>query len=588
MKKFMICILWILILTRIIYAAPAKTNIQPLPVLRCDESIKTRDIIPYLGSRQSPGDQIGITWYELQTDGSYGQRIDVDDLGQAHVIWMFMDAAVVNRYIAWNLRYSNGLYYGETQASPSWSGYAHLDIMRDLTSSNQRTVIAYHYNPGSGYYSWIDIDTANAGGAWPNTPRSPFVADHIWPYMAVANNNNLILATGDYGGSIHHLYVSTNEGISWSYITGYDSCALLSLFVRASEKRDTNKVAFVHTRYKTDSVAAGQLDNDVWYSFSDDGGINWGPHINLTNYQPDDTVRAYCNVNAIFDDNDHLHIAWPGRKVDSAGYYEASKIFHWDEYNDTVTVINSPSTYYNEPGGWWITIMEAGDPGAYRLPADQPQLIFDTTTSCLYCLWHGNDDYNDYSAAGYFNGEFYGAYSTDYGITWSDYVNLTNTRTPGAGAGACHDEDYMTACPKVVNDSILITYVEDKDAGAYPHTEGVMTENPVRCWVFPTSLITGIQENKSEIFDSDKMSVYPNPFVKSMNIDFSIGLGAKGIELKIYDATGRLVKSITQLHNYSITWSGDDQGGCKLPAGIYFVELSSGKTKITKKVIKLK
>ena len=539
-----------------------------------------------LNGQQSPGDSIGTTWYDFQANGSFGQRIDVDDLRQAHIIWMLMDAASTWRYIAWNIRYSDGSYYGQTSASPSWSGYGQMDITRDLDPYMQRTVIAYHYNPGGGYYSWIDIDGGNAWGTWPNNMQTPAVNNHIWPYVAAANNNNIILATGDYSGNNNHLHLTTDFGASWSYVTEFDSCATLSQFVRASENTGSNKVVFVHTQFIVDTMAAGTIDNDVYYLLSSDGGITWGPHINITNYQPTDSVRAYCNVNAIFDDNDDLHIAWAGRKV-TDNYYEVSKIFHWDELNDTISLVNSPSIYYNEPGGWWIP-GSIGYPGAWRMPADQPQLVFDTTTSFLYCLWHGNDDYNDVSAAGYFNGELYGSYSTDYGITWSDYVNLTNTRTPGAGAGACHDEDYMTACPKVVNDSILITYVEDKDAGAYPHTEGVMTENPVRCWVFPTSLITGIQENKSEIFDSDKMSVYPNPFVKSMNIDFSIGLGAKGIELEIYDATGRLVKSITQLHNYSITWSGDDQGGCKLPAGIYFVELSSGKTKITKKVIKLK
>jgi hypothetical protein len=597
MKKWAIYILGFLFLTGIILAEPAKPIIHSLPVLRGDELIKARDVVPYVSSRQSPGDIIGYTWYDFQANGSYGQRIDVDDLRQAHIIWMKMDEAATNRYIAWNFRYSDGSYYGETQASPSWSGYGQMDITRDLDPYNQRTVIVYHYNPGPGYYSWVDIDGGNGWGTWPNTPRSPFMPDHIWPYIAVANNNNFVLATGDYSGNNHHLHVSTDEGLTWSYSTGFDSCAILSLFVRASEKRTADKVAFVHTQFITDSVAAGQLDHDVYYMISDDGGITWGPHINITNYQPSDSVRAYCNTNALFDDNDNLHVVWAGRKVDNVYYYQASKIFHWDEFNDTITVVSSPSIYYNEPGGWWIE-GSAGNVGAWHMPADQPQLVFDTTTSYLYCLWHGNDDTTDVSAAGFFNGELYGAYSTDYGITWSDYVNLTNTRSPGAGPGYCYDEDYMTACPKVVTDSIFITYIEDKDAGAYPQTEGVMTENPVRCWVFSSGLIrTGIEEEQSTTleFKEPKLNVNPNPFVKSIVIDFSIGLGAKGIgqsakgtTLKIYNAAGREIKSISQLHHYTITWSGDDEKGYKLPAGIYFIELNTGDTKITEKVVKLK
>ncbi len=548
--------------------------------------------LPFIQGR-GPGDQIGITWYDLQAPGSYGQRIDVDDLRQAHIVWTKMDAGQTTRYGAWNFRYSNGSYYGETQVSNSWSGYVQMDITRDLDPYMQRTVIAYHFNPGSGYYSYIDIDGGNGWGSLPNNPKSIEISDHIWPYIAVANNNNFILATGDYSGNMHHLYLTTDEGISWSYIGGFDSCATLSQFVRASEKRDTNKVAFVHTQFITDTIAGGQIDNDVWYVLSDDGGVIWGPHINITNYQPGDTMRAYCDVNAVFDDNDYLHIVWAGRKIDSAGnYYEASKIFHWDEFNDTITIVNSPSIYYNEPGGWWIE-GSIGDFGAWGLPANHPQLVSDTTNGYLYCLWHGNDDTTDVSAAGFFNGEFYGAYSSDYGITWSDYVNLTNTRTPGVGAGACDDEDYMTACPKVVTDSIFITYIEDKDAGSYVHNEGIATENPVYCWVFWTGLIrTGVDEHTSEPLPATDLSISPNPFREKVCIAYGVGSNAKDINLHIYDASGRLIKSFLRTTPYSLhstlSWDGSDQRGHKLPAGVYFVELNTGDDIISRKVIKLK
>jgi len=566
----------------------------------CVKSIGTEHTytktLPFTQGR-GPGDQIGTTWYDYQANGSYGQRIDVDDLRQAHIVWMKMDAGGTNRYVAWNFRYSNGSYYGETQASISWSGYVQMDITRDLDPDSQRTVIAYHFDPGTGYCSWIDIDAGNGWGAWGSNMSE--VAEHIWPYVAVANNNNFILATGGQTSDSLHLYLITDEG--GSYIGGFDSCACLSQFVRASERRDTNKVAFVHTQFITDTIAGGQMDNDVWYVLSDDGGVTWGPHTNITNYQSGDTVRAYCAVNAVFDDNDYLHIVWAGRRVDSAGYYEASKIFHWDEFNDTITVVNSPSIYYNEPGGWWIE----GSAGSFggHMPADQPQLVSDTTNGYLYCLWHGNDDTTDVSGAGYFNGEFYGSHSTDYGITWSDYVNLTNTRSPGAGPGYCNDEDYMTACPKVVTDSIFVTYIEDKDAGAYPSSEGIATENPVYCWVFWTGLIrTGIEEDQasSSKFQEPILQIIPNPFSKLINISFGIGPNAKGIEhgtegmgLRIYDASGRVVKNFFLPTAYcvvptTIKWSGTDQTGQPVPAGVYFVELIAGDEIITRKVIKLK
>ena len=66
-----------------------KASHEALPKLRGDEKIEQTTSVPYLGGRQSPGDQIGITWYDIQASGSYGQRIVLDDLGQAHVDWMW-------------------------------------------------------------------------------------------------------------------------------------------------------------------------------------------------------------------------------------------------------------------------------------------------------------------------------------------------------------------------------------------------------------------------------------------------------------------------------------------------------------------
>ena len=226
------------------------------------------------------------------------------------------------------------------------------------------------------------------------------------------------------------------------------------------------------------------------------------------------------------------------------------------------------------------------------MPADQPQLIADKDNGLLYCLWHGNDDTTDVSSAGFCNGEIYGAYSLDGGITWSEYVNLTNTRSPGAGPGACFDEDYMTANPYIVRDSIWTTYIEDKDAGAFPMSEGTLTENPVRCWVFPTTMITGIEEYDSNQPAVLSLQVTPNPFLQMTDIRWQMtGTTGNDIDLKIYDASGRLVKSFPLLApdalRATLCWDGTDQHNHPVPAGIYFITLTAGDQKATIKTVKL-
>lgn len=98
------------------------------------------------------------------------------------------------------------------------------------------------------------------------------------------------------------------------------------------------------------------------------------------------------------------------------------------------------------------------------------------------------------------------------------------------------------------------------------------------------------------------LKVYPNPFTGVTNIKCEFALSGhspkSGIEevarIKIIDATGRCVKSFDQSrfqgsnHNYGVCWFGDDDAGCKVPAGVYFCVLEyDGKISCTK-VVKYK
>jgi hypothetical protein len=91
----------------------------------------------------------------------------------------------------------------------------------------------------------------------------------------------------------------------------------------------------------------------------------------------------------------------------------------------------------------------------------------------------------------------------------------------------------------------------------------------------------------------------PNPFKDKLTIAYSIGKeqsapecgGTKGIALKIYDISGRLVKSFTRRfipYAQSLLWSGDDDQGRKVSAGVYFVKLESGGSSLIRKIIRVR
>jgi len=110
-----------------------------------------------------------------------------------------------------------------------------------------------------------------------------------------------------------------------------------------------------------------------------------------------------------------------------------------------------------------------------------------------------------------------------------------------------------------------------------------------------------------------RLEIYPNPFRENTYIKFQIPSliksGTKSFtpldfkystgqvnpeskfSLNIYDATGRLIRQWdyqTMRLLDQIIWSGDDNSGKKLPAGIYFVELKIDKFTEVKKVILLR
>ncbi len=90
----------------------------------------------------------------------------------------------------------------------------------------------------------------------------------------------------------------------------------------------------------------------------------------------------------------------------------------------------------------------------------------------------------------------------------------------------------------------------------------------------------GVEETTEGASATPLMTISPNPFHKTtnINIESATKLGRiEGVELKIYDTSGRLVRIFTLPTVYSIlptvVWDGTDQEGRNLPTGVYFCAL---------------
>ena len=86
--------------------------------------------------------------------------------------------------------------------------------------------------------------------------------------------------------------------------------------------------------------------------------------------------------------------------------------------------------------------------------------------------------------------------------------------------------------------------------------------------------------SSSFVFPSglQNFAVYPNPFSGVTDIRYVMSDKCRGVELKIYDAMGRVVRSFhvgPGAPGGSISWHGDDDAGRKLPGGVYFIHTST-------------
>jgi len=163
---------------------------------------------------------------------------------------------------------------------------------------------------------------------------------------------------------------------------------------------------------------------------------------------------------------------------------------------------------------------------------------------------------------GFANGALY-SLNQDLTLRWSTPITNVNVGGPAIG-----------------NNGILIVCGVGTDVRAY---EGG----------------TGIAEHTTDYMQRVYLEVSPNPFRYTTNIRFSILdtsysiAGFQTPELKIYDASGRLVRDLSGLisvigYQLSVQWDGRDNSGIQVPYGVYFINLTVGVRSITQKVLFIK
>jgi hypothetical protein len=445
----------------------------------------------------SPGRVVGTTYFDFQANGSTGNRIVLDNQSGVHYCWTGSPSESFS---------PRSLYYGFISSNGDslpavaipgldQAGFCNIDVYNGSVnpSVSGDAILGYHNSLSST--DWFGIESSQGTGNFviDSTSFPEGAGISLWPSFSVDINDNIqAVATQSNtgtGGLHYHIYSRKPYGSStWATPIILDTTYNISPVITSSPVSAKSAIAWTSPIFQE----YNQYDNNVMYLESTDG-LSWNVasgRVNITNYpqiaRGDTTLRAYTDVDAVYDYANNLHIIWNAAYVthDSADemivlYHSA--LFHWSQ----ATGIN---IIYDHPVREWPC-----DMGAWNLSISKMSIGVDADSNFLYVTFTRFDP-NDYasfdSLSGTFNpcggdnsmpcgnGDIFMTWSRNNGNTWATPVNLTNSPSPGCLTGEC-DNDNWSSLAERVDDYLHIIFIDDKDAGGAVIGEGNPTENPV-------------------------------------------------------------------------------------------------------------
>jgi hypothetical protein len=468
----------------------------------------------------SPGMQAGYTYYDQQHPGTQGHQVATQaGSGRVHLVWTLGEPPQGIHevfYNSWATLTSTWLVPYGCQISPiggdprpSYGAYPNVDVAYDRNPIPGFSAQFYPYPFFSFVLRGIRPDLCVFAYAYLNVSQ---LLEPIFPKLDVdqdspprravksAQGTDMIHVAGcdtmTSGSGINYFVYWRFDGTSWSNPVLMDSSYTVSQLAVADPT--TDEVAYVFCR-PINSASPSPIDNDIAFYKSSDNGLPWvtsgtgGPAAltNVTNYTVAQNGRAYTDLSAIYDFNGVLHIVWNERRFipPDSHFVGECELVHWDDASTTKRPI--ARAFWDNPaanGQYSMNLCKVtmGVANGWTTCGGQPNNNYLYVT---YTRFGGPTapELADHSAAGYMNGETYLSISNDGGQTWSPPRNLTNTKTPNcnpATGDSCASEHWATIA-KTVDDTIHISYILDRDAGAAPLGQGAWTYNPVMYYRIP-------------------------------------------------------------------------------------------------------
>jgi len=516
--------------------------------------------LPNSGSLDHVGTtyQAGTTYYDYQHNGTKGRMVTTDATGWVHVVWMngleensattgdrhvfynFWDPAADSFLTVEGMQVDGRIRGGYACQALTDDGRCFPSFHQIITTIDgpAHCAASIDFLPKTGAFSTYEpeyIIDSRCG--------TPDDMEILWPHITLDINGVLHMVScenpceEDNAGEPQRIYYSRGvpqidefgigNSILWEAVGPndaqfmfIDTVMVIAPDIVASRNSTRLAMAWAQTKENLAHDSASQTNNDLVYMISEDGGLNWGDRINITNFvTPDwdcasgdtiecqkDTFRVYTDLNMLFDESDNLHIAFttqeyiPMYRTPSSGgnaggttyLFGYSQIWHWGEFYQEISPIRAVSLGYfpsDTVNATWTTL------GDWQTLLQHPSLSIDPTNGEMYVAYQMVDTIS-WSAAGIPIADAWVAKSVDCGRSWSAGTNVTETIDgPATPAGECHYECDITLLDRVTYDNgvgyLHMEYIFDKDAGEAvgENPTGTVTLNPVIYQRIPISEI---------------------------------------------------------------------------------------------------
>jgi uncharacterized delta-60 repeat protein len=512
---------------------------------------------------------------------STGEGIAVDDAGNVYVAGWGGTAASSFDYLTikynssgdtlWVRYYDGGadFYdYGQAMAI-DYSGNVYV-TGRSITSGNHYDIATLKYNSG-GFLQWVAV---YAGAYGDDDEGTDIVVDDSG-YIYVTGYTYSLSTSTDY---ITIKYDADGDTV-WT--ARYDDLDNSSDVANAIALDGLGNVYVTGYAY-----SAGEYFNMTTVKYNEDGNAQWVASFDgLTANADDEAYDIECY-------GDYIYVTGVS---ENANYDEDVVTIKYNNSGDTVWTARYDGPYGGYDRGFALSVDNngnvhvAGESFDTYTNKDYLTLKYTGTGSLEWnSRYNGPDSAGDGATAiaidnmgnAYVTGNSY-AYGPS--TPENDYLTVKynssgveqwNARYDGTG----HTQDYANA---ITVDNAGYVYVTGSSIGTTSYDDVVTIKYAT----------TGIEEGAGNVLIDAGfvLTASPNPFSRLINIRCSVldpGYLIQNPVIRVYDATGRLVKSFNQescIENQGsvVTWDGTDQVGRALGSGVYFVRLQANNVQQT-------